>query len=95
LAPPLIFGPTAAVVEVSGRVMSPIGVGLRNVRVWITDQEGNTREVLTNSFGFFTFHDVEVGETYVIGATSRRYRFSTRTIQVSDSLTDVNFSALE
>jgi hypothetical protein len=50
--------------------------------------------VTTNSFGFYTF-EVESGDTYILGVTARRYRFASRTIDVSDSLSDVNFTAAE
>lgn len=44
---PLSSAPTAAFVTVSGRVSTPEGGGLRNARVALTDQNGNTRTVLT------------------------------------------------
>lgn len=86
---------TAAGVAISGRVMTPGGGGLRNARVWITDASGGSREVLTSSLGYFSFEDIFPGETYVIGVTSKRYRFNTRVLQVVDTLTDVDFAALE
>ncbi|MFN2502422.1 MAG: carboxypeptidase regulatory-like domain-containing protein [Pyrinomonadaceae bacterium] len=86
---------TATGVEVSGRVTAPGGAGLRNARVWITDSKGSIREVLTSSFGYFSFDNIAAGETYVIGVNSKRYRFNTRTIQVFDTLADVDFSAME
>ena len=88
-------GPTAAGVEVSGRVSTPDGRGLRNARVVITDSEGVTRTVTTNSFGYYTITDVEAGESYIIGVNSNRYRFASRVIEVSDSLSDVDFVGQE
>jgi len=89
------LGPTAAGVEVSGRVSTPDGRGLRNARVVITDSEGVTRTVTTNSFGFYTINDVEAGESYIIGVNSNRYRFASRVVEVSDSLSDVDFVGQE
>ena len=86
---------TSADVIISGRVTSPDGVGLRNASVTITDQAGNRRTVTTSSLGYYTFEDVKSGETYVIGASSRRFRFSSRVLQVSDSLSEVYFVGME
>lgn len=86
---------TAAGVEVSGRVMTPDGRGLRNATVSITDPQGNVRTATTSTFGYYRFDDVQVGETYVMGVSSRRYRFAPRAVQVFDTLTDVDFVGQE
>ena len=86
---------TSAGVTVSGRVLSADGAGLRNASVTITDQAGNRRTVTTSSLGYYTIEDVNPGETYVIGASSRRYRFNSRVLQISDSLTEVDFIGME
>ena len=86
---------TSTNVRVSGRVTSPDGVGLRNASVSITDQNGNRRTVTTSSLGYYTIDDVKAGDTYVINATSRRYRFGSRVVQVSDSLADLDFIGME
>ncbi len=80
---------------VSGRVMAPDGRGLRGARVTIVDSEGVATSVLTSSLGYYTFEDVTAGGTYVIGVASRQYRFTSRVIQVSDDLTNVDFIGLE
>ena len=85
---------TAAGVEVSGRVLTPDGRGLRNATVTITDSKGVTRTAVTGSFGNYRFEDVEVG-TYVLGGSERRYRFTSRVIQVTDSLTNVDLVGRE
>jgi hypothetical protein len=82
-------------VEVSGRVTTPDGRGLRNATVELIDSKGNRRTTTTGSFGNYRFADVEPGETYVIAVTSKRYRFTSRTVNVSDTLTDVDFVGLE
>ncbi|MEO7660493.1 MAG: carboxypeptidase-like regulatory domain-containing protein, partial [Pyrinomonadaceae bacterium] len=86
-----IIGPSAAGVTVSGRVTTSSGQGLRNATVFITDSEGVRRTATTSSFGVYTFNDVEAGGNYVIGVSSKRYRFASRVINVSDSLSDVDF----
>jgi len=90
-----IFPSTAAGVEVSGRVTTPDGRGLRNARVSITDQEGVVRWAITGSFGYYRFDDIEAGETYIIGVASKRYTFTPRVLQVFDNLSNVDFTAQE
>ncbi len=86
---------TAAGVRVSGRVTTAGGQGLRNATVVLTDSEGNRRTATTGSFGIYTFEDVEAGGTYVVGVQAKRYRFASRIVNVTDSLTDVNFVGQE
>jgi hypothetical protein len=89
------FGLMAAGVNVSGRVTSASGQGLRNAVVTMTDAAGNRRSVTTGSFGIYTFEDVESGKNYVLGVASERFRFATRLIPVTDSLANVDFAAME
>ncbi|MFN2500975.1 MAG: right-handed parallel beta-helix repeat-containing protein [Pyrinomonadaceae bacterium] len=92
---PTVLVTTAAGADISGRVLSPQGVGLRSARVWLTDSAGATRETLTSSFGYFSFEDVPVGQTYVIGVASKRYRFAARSLQMTDSLANIDFQGIE
>jgi hypothetical protein len=84
-------GSTAAGVEVSGRVVTPEGRGIRNARVILTDSTGAQRVVTTSSFGIYRFSDVESGGTYVFSVASKQYRFTPRVVQIVDSLTDFDF----
>ena len=86
---------TSAGVSVGGRVMNPDGGGLRSVQVVLTDSKGVRRSVTTSSLGYYQLDNVKAGETYVIAASSRRYRFNSRVLQVADSLTNVDFVGLE
>ena len=71
-----ISGPNAAGVDVSGRVLTPGGQGLRNAQVTITNAAGVTRTVTTTSFGYYRFEGIATGDTYLIGVSSNRYRFA-------------------
>ncbi len=88
--------PTAANVSVSGRVLTANGNGIRNVFVKLTDPSGATRRVISTSFGYFRFDDVEAGQTYVVSVQSKRYQFSnsTQVISVGDEISDLVFTAL-
>ncbi|MEQ1644326.1 MAG: DUF4394 domain-containing protein, partial [Pyrinomonadaceae bacterium] len=86
---------TAAGVEVSGRVLTPDGRGLRNAVVSMTDSSGAVRTATTSTFGYYRFDDVSAGDSYVMSVTSRRYRFAPRVVQVFDNLADVDFTGQE
>ncbi|QQS31614.1 MAG: carboxypeptidase regulatory-like domain-containing protein [Acidobacteriota bacterium] len=87
--------PTAAGVEVSGRVLTSDGRGLRNATVTMTDGQGVTRSAVTSSFGYYRFEGVPVGDSFVMTVNSRSYRFVPRVVTVTDTLTDVDFVGLE
>ena len=80
---------------VSGRVTIPAGNGLRNATVILTNSQGVRQTATTSSFGFYTFSGVRPGEAYTITISSRLYRFASRVVQVSDTLSDVDFVGLE
>jgi hypothetical protein len=86
-----ILGPTAAEVSISGLVALSSGQGLRNAEVYLQDAAGNRQVAITSTFGYFEFNNVESGQTYVIGVSSKRYHFDARSITIADNLTDVNF----
>ncbi|MGI8641285.1 MAG: Ig-like domain repeat protein, partial [Pyrinomonadaceae bacterium] len=88
-----VLAPTAASVEISGRVTTNSGRGISNARVTITDQAGNSRLATTSAFGYFRFDEVQAGETYVISVKSKRYSFAPQVINVTENLTDLTFTA--
>lgn len=89
------IGSTAAGVSVSGRVTAPDGRGVRSVTVRMTGNDGVARTATTSSFGYYSLDNVESGQAYVVGVASKRYRFASRVIQVTDSLADLDFVGLE
>ena len=90
-----ISAANTAGLSVSGHVVTPDGRGVRNATVTITDTNGRTRAVTTSSFGYYSFDGVAAGRAYVIGVASRQYRFASRTVQVTDNLSDLDFVGLE
>lgn len=86
---------TSVGVDVSGRVVTADGRGIRNAVVEMTDPHGITRSVVTSSFGYFRFEGVMVGTSYVMGVRSRQYRFVPRVVTVLDTLNNVDFVGLE
>ena len=90
-----IEAPASAVVGISGRVYTSEGRGVRNARVVLIDRMGITRTVNTNSFGCYSFYDVQAGETYVLTVTSKQYRFAAQMLLLNDETTDFDFIASE
>ncbi|MCA1622625.1 MAG: carboxypeptidase-like regulatory domain-containing protein [Acidobacteria bacterium] len=89
------LAPTAATVSISGRVMTASGRGIRNVRLILTDTNGQIRTATTTSFGYYRFDDVPAGETYILSAIGKRYTFSqpVQVLNISEETDGVNFIA--
>jgi hypothetical protein len=85
------LSPTAAEVSISGRVLVSTGIGVRGAVVSITDMHGIQRNAITNAFGYYSFDGVQSGESYVMRASARRFTFGTRVLNISDSLSDIDF----
>ena len=83
--------PRSAAASISGRVLTHGGVGIGGVKVTATDPLGGVRTVNSSSFGLYRFDGVLSPETYTVRATSKRYRFHQRVIQVTGDATDIDF----
>jgi Carboxypeptidase regulatory-like domain len=83
----------AANVSVSGRITSTFGHGVGSAKVSITDSNGNVRTAITGTFGNYSFDNVAAGGTYTIAVRSGRYTFTSRTLQINNTVTDVDFTA--
>ncbi len=82
-------------VTLSGIVTTPGGLTLRNASVTLTDSAGVRRTMETSPFGVYSFTNVSAGDTYIIGVSSKRFRFASRTIFIDSNLTNINFTGLE
>ncbi len=92
-----VGAPSLSQVSINGRVMTPSGAGLRSARVILTDiLTGEQRSITTGTLGYYEFTGVVAGRSYTVSASSKRYRFQTKTLTnlVSD-LTSADFTALE
>lgn len=83
--------PTAAPVSISGRVRTVDGRGVRGAIVSITDGNGTIRQVTTSTFGYYRFEGVTAGESYFVGVASKRYRFASIFVNVTDELSGLDF----
>lgn len=90
------LAPTAARVNVGGRVSNSNGDGISRALIRMTDSAGVVRTAYTSSFGYYNFADVEVGQTVIFEVSHRRYDFSNsvRVVSVMDELATVDFFAL-
>ncbi len=86
--------PTAAQVTVLGRVSDWTGRALPRTTVFIANAYGESWTALTNGFGYFRFDNIEAGESYVIGARSKQYRFEPQILNLDDSAIDVSIVAV-
>lgn len=89
------LAPTAAAVPVSGRVVTRNGRGISNVRVKMTNSNGETRTALSNPFGYYRFADVPAGATYIFSITHKRYTFNqiTQVQNISEEIDHLDFVA--
>lgn len=88
-----MLAPSAAGVSVGGRVLSQSGAGAANARVLLTNQLGETRVAMTNSFGYFRFESIAAGADYLFEIRHKRYSFAPRLINVSEELNELIFTA--
>jgi hypothetical protein len=91
---PECLATTATDVEISGKVTTSTGRGIKGVVVKIQETgTGQTRFTRTNMFGRYKFEDVPSGETYIITANSKSYSFSPQVLYITDNLSTLNFVA--
>jgi hypothetical protein len=88
-----MLAPTAAGVTIGGRVSSSSGASVSNASVLVTNQAGETRSAITNSFGYFRFENVAAGASYVFEIRHKRYSFAPRVVNVGEELNELNFTA--
>lgn len=65
--------PSAAYASVTGRVTTSDGRGVKGARIDLLNASTNeVRYVTTNSFGYYTFQDLRVGDFYVVSIPTGR-----------------------
>ncbi len=89
------LAPTAANAALGGRVVTASGRGIARMIVTAVNSQGVSTQVLTNSFGYFRFGDVQVGETYIVTVSGKRHTFSnpSRVYSISEDVSEVLFVA--
>lgn len=84
----------AAGVSVGGRVRTSDGRGLRNATVTLTLSNGETLQTRASSFGYFTFEDIEAGQTVTVQVNSKDYQFAPQIVVLEDNVTDLEFTPM-
>jgi hypothetical protein len=91
----VVFSPTAASVDVSGRVLSAVGQPVKNAEVVLTGGDGAGYVARSNQLGYYLFEGIPAGESYVISVRSKRHTFNPRLLAISDSISDLDLVAIE
>lgn len=91
----ITIAPAAQNVDITGQVLSPGGLGLRNAVVSLTDNTGTRISTSTSSLGYFSFTGIPVGENITLQVYSRRYRFDPRSVVTSSTLGQISFTGME
>jgi hypothetical protein len=84
------LAPTAASASISGRVLNGRR-GVARAKVTLSDSSGVVRSAITNSFGFYQFTEVPVGDTYIFEVRSKQYSFAPQVLNVIENVSDLNF----
>ncbi len=71
-----------APIIISGKVKQPNGRGISKVSVSLTSSSG-TSYALTNNFGYYSFENVQVGQTYTLSVSSKRFQFAQPSIIIT------------
>lgn len=87
------IGVSSAPATISGRVVTPQGRAISKASILVTDQNGESLVVLTNSFGYFNAAGLASGQSYVVSVSARGYTFanSSYVVDLSDNIGDLNF----
>lgn len=88
------LAPTAAMVTVSGRVRNAEGTGIPMAIIIVQNLSGTFRSTRTNSFGYYTFTDLEVGQTYIFSVQNKESIFAPQVVHILDNLVNFDFISL-
>ena len=90
------IAPTAAGAIIAGRVTDGYGRAISSAAITIQDFTGNSKTFYTNTFGYYRTTEFEVGQSYVISISARRYTFSpaVQLVSLSNNIAGFNFVAV-
>lgn len=86
--------PTAAAVTISG-ILQIEGNAVPCARIYMTNQNGETRITKTNQFGRFQFKDVPAGETILLNAFSKYGEFYPLLVNAQEDISDLTFEFIQ
>jgi hypothetical protein len=85
--------PTAASVQIAGRVAASDGSAVRNAVVTLAGPNGSSYSARTNSFGAYFIEGVPSGEIYTASVTAKGLVFAPQIINVQDNISGLDFTA--
>ena len=92
------LAPTAATVSVAGRITGnqPNDFGKRVTIVLINLSTGATRTAQANSFGYYQFDELEIGELYLVRAHGKTLQMTPDSylFTLTEGREDLNFTAV-
>jgi hypothetical protein len=66
---------------------------VRNASVSLFNSAGIVRTARTNTFGYYRFDEVAVGETYTVSVQAKGGTFTPQVVYVTEELREPNFTA--
>ncbi len=87
-----LLAPTSANVSISGRVLKADGTPIKGARLILSGTQTGRTSVLSNAFGYFTFNNVAVGQTYTLSTSARGYTFTPQSIMVTDEISGLEIT---
>jgi Carboxypeptidase regulatory-like domain len=90
------LAPTAAAVELGGRVTAADGRPIGNASLSLIEASGTTHSARTNPFGWYRFDGIAAGQTVFVRVSARRFTFAEPMLvyHVVDNFNELNFSAV-
>lgn len=83
--------PPPSFANISGRVTTPLGSGLRNAVVSLSTGQGDPIKVFSSTLGYYTFDNIPVGSGYTVSVASKKYRFTSKQVNLSNNLANLDF----
>jgi hypothetical protein len=96
LATSAIIQPSAADATIAGRVTDSYGRAIASAKLTLTNaMTGQVETAYTNTFGYYKFDAVQVGDFFVMSVQHRRYLFVNGSVSFSleDNISGLNFQA--
>jgi hypothetical protein len=88
-----IFFKMSLAANVSGRITSAAGRGVRNATVTATSADGTVYTARTGPIGAYHFDQIPMGPDYTIRVVSRRFTFQTRSVNLGSDIAGVDLVA--
>ncbi len=85
---------SAAAASLSGRVVAQDGRPLPRIRVTLIDASGDVSQAISSVFGYYRFDDVQIGQSYLLQASSKSYLFVPKVVTLGDELNEIDIIAL-